>query len=97
MVVVEAENGYEALRQLEQHPGIDIVLMDIMMPELDGYETMRRIRVNAAWRKLPIIAMTAKVMKDDHQKCLDAGADDYIAKPIDMEKLTSLLRVWTDR
>ncbi|MES2017137.1 MAG: response regulator [Pseudomonadota bacterium] len=94
MTVLEAENGKEALLQLAAHPEIGIVLMDIMMPEMDGFEAMRRIRADPAHKNLPVIAMTAKAMKGDQQKCFAAGASDYIAKPIDTDKLMSLLRVW---
>ena len=94
-----ARNGREALEQLERSRGpggkpIDLVLMDIMMPEMDGFTAMREIRKQAIWKKLPIIALTAKAMKDDQEKCLEAGANDYIAKPLDVEKLLSLVRVW---
>jgi len=96
-----ARNGKEALAALEklgsaehQEGGIDVVIMDIMMPEMDGIAAMRAIRARPEWQKLPIIALTAKAMKDDQQKCLEAGASDYMAKPIDVEKLLSLLRVW---
>ena len=94
-----ARNGIEALAALERSQApkgtpVDLVLMDIMMPEMDGYTAMREIRKNANWRKLPIIALTAKAMKDDQEKCLAAGANDYIAKPLDVEKLLSLVRVW---
>jgi len=96
-----ARNGKEALAALERlgsaehrEGGIDIVLMDIMMPEMDGIAAMRAIRARPEWQKLPIIALTAKAMKDDQQKCLEAGASDYMAKPIDVDKLLSLLRVW---
>ncbi len=94
-----ARNGREALEALEQASssgrlGVDLVLMDIMMPEMDGLTAMREIRKRAEWRRLPIIALTAKAMKDDQEKCLAAGASDYIAKPLDVEKLLSLLRVW---
>jgi CheY-like chemotaxis protein len=94
-----ARNGREAIdvlaRQLSQ-PGqaIDLVLMDIMMPEMDGLTAMREIRKRPEWKKLPIIALTAKAMRDDQLKCLAAGANDYIAKPLDVEKLLSLVRVW---
>jgi CheY-like chemotaxis protein len=89
-----AENGKEALNQLEENAGIDLVLMDIMMPEMDGYETMREIRLLSKYDKLPIIAVTAKAMKDDRDKCIEAGASDYIAKPVNTEQLLSLMRVW---
>ncbi|RZJ07996.1 MAG: response regulator, partial [Rubrivivax sp.] len=94
-----ARNGREALEALAgsmAHPSaaVDLVLMDIMMPEMDGLTAMREIRKRAEWKKLPIIALTAKAMKDDQEKCLAAGANDYIAKPLDVEKLLSLVRVW---
>lgn len=94
MTVVEAENGREALQRLEEHPDVNLVLMDIMMPEMDGYETIRAIRKDPRFTKLHIIAMTAKALKGDQEKCLQAGASDYIAKPIDVDKLLSLMRVW---
>ena len=97
MEIVKAENGKIALQMLEEHPEIDLVLMDIMMPEMDGYEAMRQIRSQIKFRKLPVLALTAKAMKDDKQKCIDAGANDYITKPIDVERLTSLMRVWLSK
>ncbi len=92
--VVSAENGAEAISLLDVDRDIDAVLMDIMMPEMDGYETMRRIRQNANNRVLPILALTAKAMKGDREKCLEAGASDYIAKPVNSEELLALLRIW---
>jgi CheY-like chemotaxis protein len=94
-----ARNGYEALDALargatDPAKAIDLVLMDIMMPEMDGYTAMREIRKRPEWKRLPIIALTAKAMRDDQEKCLAAGANDYVAKPLDVEKLMSLIRVW---
>ncbi|MDN7183732.1 response regulator [Caballeronia sp. SEWSISQ10-4 2] len=89
-----ARNGREALESLARHPEIDLVLMDIMMPEMDGFTAMTEIRKNPEHARLPIIALTAKAMASDRQKCLEAGADDYISKPIDVDKLVSLCRVW---
>jgi len=94
MTVIRAENGQEALAELETHPDIDIVLMDIMMPVMDGYEAMRKIREQEKYWKLPILALTAKAMKDDRKKCIEAGANDYLAKPVDLDKVMSMLRVW---
>jgi CheY-like chemotaxis protein len=92
-----ARNGREALDLLEQSPEVDIVLMDIMMPEMNGYEAMREIRRRENGSRVPIIALTAKAMRDDQERCLAAGASDYIAKPIDVEQLLSLMRVWMPR
>ena len=94
MVIIKAENGKYALEALDNHPEIDLVLMDIMMPEMDGYEAIRQIRSQKKHHGLPVIALTAKAMNNDKQKCIDAGANDYIAKPIDVERLLSLMRVW---
>ena len=89
-----ANNGHEALRKLDSNPDTDIVLMDIMMPEMDGYEAMSEIRKQNRFSKLPIIALTAKAMKNDREKCIEAGANDYISKPIEVDKLISMMRVW---
>jgi HAMP domain-containing protein/signal transduction histidine kinase/CheY-like chemotaxis protein len=95
--VTHAENGRAGIEILKRTPHIDLVLMDIMMPEMDGYETMRAIRDIPQFRSLPIIALTAKAMKGDRNKCLEAGASDYITKPVDLEQLFSVLRVWISR
>jgi CheY-like chemotaxis protein len=92
--VLIARNGREALEKLEQHPEIDLVLMDMMMPEMDGLEATRRIRSSSSQPDIPVIAVTAKAMQDDYEKCLAAGANDYLAKPIDLDKLMALIRVW---
>jgi CheY-like chemotaxis protein/CHASE3 domain sensor protein len=89
-----ANNGKEAIEKLEENQEIALVLMDIMMPEMDGYEAMRMIRTKKKFARLPIIALTAKAMKNDREKCIEAGANDYISKPVDMDKLLSMLRVW---
>jgi CheY-like chemotaxis protein len=97
MKVITANTGREAIEKLELTPSPAIVLMDIMMPEMDGYETMRVIRENPEFRRLPIIALTAKAMKGDREKCLEAGASDYLAKPVNTEQLLSALRMWLHR
>ena len=97
MHVLTATTGREAIDLLDQTPGVSIVLMDIMMPEMDGYETMQVIRKKAEFRRLPIIALTAKAMKGDREKCLEAGASDYLAKPVNTEQLLSALRSWLHR
>ncbi|MFA9559627.1 ATP-binding protein [Evansella sp. AB-rgal1] len=94
MKVIFAENGKEAITTLRENSAIDIVLMDIMMPVMDGYEAMKMIRDYEEYRELPIIALTAKAMKHDKEKCIEAGASDYISKPVDMEQLLSLIKVW---
>ncbi|MBE9561720.1 MAG: response regulator, partial [Proteobacteria bacterium] len=95
--VVCGLNGKEALEVLEENDDVAIVLMDIMMPEMDGYEAMQEIRKQPKHSNLPIIALTAKAMKDDKIKCIEAGANDYLAKPVDADKLLSLMRVWLYR
>jgi CheY-like chemotaxis protein/signal transduction histidine kinase/HAMP domain-containing protein len=97
MKVSFAENGKDGIEVLDQNPDIEIVLMDIMMPEMDGYDTMRAIRRNPKFKSLPIITLTAKAMKGDRDKCLAAGASDYITKPVDVAQLLSLMRVWLHR
>jgi len=94
VVVLNAENGKDGIELLKNNPDIDAVLMDIMMPELDGYDTMRIMRKHEAFKNLPIIAITAKAMKGDREKCIEAGASDYLSKPVNTEQLLSLLRVW---
>ncbi|HEY1816038.1 MAG TPA: response regulator [Kofleriaceae bacterium] len=97
MEVLSATNGRQAIELIERTPDLGVVLMDIMMPEMDGYETMREIRKSSKFRTLPILALTAKAMKGDREKCLEAGASDYIAKPVNTDQLLSLLRVWLYR
>lgn len=94
MVCYVAENGKEAIEKLKKHTDVNLVLMDVMMPEMDGYEATRQIRSNPKHSKLPIIALTAKAMKGDREKCLNAGMSDYISKPVNTEQLLSLMRVW---
>lgn len=95
--IIVARDGQESIARLNSTPGIDLVLMDIMMPNMDGYEAMRTLRKDPQHASLPIIALTAKAMKGDRNKCIEAGANDYLAKPVDVEKLLSLLRVWLYR
>jgi CheY-like chemotaxis protein len=97
MVIVSADNGREAIRLVQEDPTIDIVLMDIMMPEMDGIATMQEIRKLPRGRELPMVAVTAKAMKGDRQKCIEAGAWDYLAKPVDPEELVAMLRAWLVR
>jgi CheY-like chemotaxis protein len=95
--VVHAESGRAGIEQLEAVEDVDMVLMDVMMPDMDGYETMRQIRRVERFRKLPIIAITAKAMKGDREKCIAAGASEYISKPVDTDQLVSMMRVWLGR
>src|SRR5438045_7967601 len=97
MEVLSATNGRQAIELIKQTPDLSVVLMDIMMPEMDGYQTMREIRKDPKFRTLPILALTAKAMKGDREKCLEAGASDYIAKPVDTDQLLSLLLAWLVR
>jgi CheY-like chemotaxis protein len=97
MSVVSAENGRDAIRLVEADPAIDIVLMDIMMPEMDGIATMREIRRLPRGKELPIVAVTAKAMKGDREKCIEAGAWDYLSKPVDIAHLLAVLRGWLHR
>jgi CheY-like chemotaxis protein len=97
MVTSHAVSGQGGIDALENDHDVDIVLMDIMMPEMDGFETIRTLRTNPRLASLPIIALTAKAMVGDREKCIAAGASDYITKPVDVEQLVSLLRVWLYR
>lgn len=94
VIVIVGKNGKEGIQKLKQNNEVDLILMDIMMPEMDGYEAMKRIRKDKKYEKLPIIALTAKAMKEDRDKCIAAGANDYLSKPVEKDKLLSLLRVW---
>jgi CheY-like chemotaxis protein len=94
MQILYAENGKDGIAVLQSNPDISLVLMDVMMPEMDGYQTMRAIRKMRRFKSLPMIALTAKAMKGDREKCIEAGASDYITKPVDTEQLMSMLRVW---
>jgi len=95
MEVIYAENGKAGIEALREHDGIDVVLMDVMMPEMDGFETMKAIRRDPAQKSIPIIAITAKALKDDRDKCINAGASDYLPKPVDADKLVELISIWT--
>jgi CheY-like chemotaxis protein len=97
MKVLTSTTGKEAIELVESTPDLAIVLMDIMMPEMDGYQTIGAIRQKSPFRRLPIIALTAKAMKGDREKCLEAGASDYLAKPVNTEQLLSALRMWLHR
>jgi CheY-like chemotaxis protein len=97
IVVEVAGDGEEALTKLEDISDIDIVLMDIMMPKMDGYEATRQIRKKNKWARLPVIALTAKAMMDDREKCIEAGANDYITKPVDMDRLIALMQLWLEK
>jgi CheY-like chemotaxis protein len=97
MQVTSAETGREAIDLLQRINDVDVVLMDIMMPDMDGHDTMRAIRRLSKFRALPIIALTAKAMKGDREKCIESGASDYIAKPVDTQQLLGMLRLWLHR
>ena len=97
MDVKSADSGEAAIARLEENDSIGAVLMDVMMPGMDGYEAMRRIRKQPKFESLPIVALTAKAMEGDREKCISAGASDYIAKPVDADQLLSLLRAWMDK
>jgi CheY-like chemotaxis protein len=97
MDVLSATNGRQAIETIRATPDIAVVLMDIMMPEMDGFQTMKEIRQESRFRSIPIVALTAKAMKGDREKCLVAGASDYIAKPVNTDQLLSLLRIWSHR
>ena len=97
VIVLKAYDGKKALKKLEEHPNVNLILMDIMMPEMDGYEAIQEIRKQPQFQDVPIIALTAKAMPQDREKCLKLGANDYLSKPIDINKLLSLLRVWLNK
>jgi CheY-like chemotaxis protein len=93
--VIYAENGKAGLQALKDNPDVDVVLMDVMMPEMDGYECMKAIRADAHTKSVPIIAITAKALKDDREKCIESGASDYLPKPVNIDKLLDAVRLWT--
>jgi CheY-like chemotaxis protein len=97
MEVLFAENGRDGIRALRDNPDVSLVLMDIMMPEMDGYEATRAVREMPEFERLPIVALTAKAMKGDREKSIASGASDYITKPVDIDQLLSLMRVWLHR
>ena len=97
MSVFSAETGRGAIEILQENADVDVVLMDIMMPDMDGYDTMRAIRKLAKFRSLPIIALTAKAMKGDRERCIEAGAWDYLSKPVDSQQMLATLRAWLHR
>ena len=97
MKIISAENGHDAIKLVGSQPDIDIVLMDIMMPEMDGLDTMKEVRKIESCRNLPIVAVTAKAMVGDRERCLEAGAWDYLSKPVDREQLLAVLRAWLQR
>jgi CheY-like chemotaxis protein len=97
MEVISTTNGRNAIELIESTPDLSLVLMDIMMPDMDGYDTMRAIRRIPAFKSLPIVAVTAKAMKGDREKCIEAGAWDYLPKPVDSEQLLSVFRTWLHR
>jgi CheY-like chemotaxis protein len=94
MNVVIADNGQMALEKMREEKAIELVIMDIMMPIMDGYQAMREIRTRDGWREIPIIALTARAMPEEQERCIEAGANDYLVKPVDIERLLTLLRVW---
>jgi CheY-like chemotaxis protein len=97
MNVVIADNGQMALDQLKEHKTVELIIMDIMMPIMDGYQAMREIRSRKSWQNIPIIALTARAMPEEQERCIEAGADDYLVKPVDIDRLLTLLRVWLFR
>lgn len=97
MNVLFAENGRDGINLLKSNPNVDVALVDVMMPEMDGYEVMREIRTIEDFQRLPVIAVTAKAMQGDREKCLEAGASDYIAKPVEVDRLLATLRAWLHR